>query len=267
MSPTEEQTQSLLAVAGVLRTLLAQVARSEVLGRYRAGQVLRDLMLAPSTYGERCLERIGAELGVAPATLYRYVAVATRWSEADILADGARVNLHGQPLSWSHFVVLSRVTEASLRGELIEETLARAWSSRELALHTASLVGRPDETDLSTLDAVKIALEEGIGTAARATLDVDLFAKALSERLADLDATASERLMPRAIGAFEDLRARVEGILIQLHRAHAGERTSSRETPALRVTSDVRRTDPASEKDEVSDSGLRVPVTRPPRRT
>lgn len=254
-SQSERHQLALLGVTSALRGLLAEAARGEVLARHRVGIVLRDLMRSPRTYGQHCIERVGVELGFAPSTLYRYAAVAECWCSMDILAQSAKTNRFGHPLTWSHFLVLSKVSESTLRQTLLDTCLAEAWSSRELALRVAALVERRVTHETSEgLDSVREALEDGIESAIRATTGVRVLADSLEAPFADVTGESNGDLLSRAIAAMEELRSRAELILTQLERTQRGS------VSRLRWPSAAAPTRPSDDEDPGDLSEERISI-------
>ena len=250
----EQEQLALLGAATVLRGLLAAATRDEVLTRHQAGMILRDIKGAPGTYGVRCVERIGAELGIAPATLYRYMAVAENWSAAEIRVESTKTNRFGQPPAWSHFLALTRAPDSSSRRALLDECMGEGWTARELAERIAELTDEASRNDRprSAEDPLQTALAAGIHCAARASGDLSVFASALAARLGDPDAAADGDLVTRAITAFEELREQADSALAQLHaasRASGGRlRAATRARVAVRASQE-----PVMEADDESD--------------
>ena len=100
------------AVAEVSRTvrgLLVAADSSEVVTRHEVGELLRHAKGAPRTYGKHVVEEVAADVGVGARVLYQYIAVAEAWSATSIHRELQKRNRVGQALSWSHFLVLTRV--------------------------------------------------------------------------------------------------------------------------------------------------------------
>ena len=74
------------------------------------------------------MERAAEELGVAARILYRYIEVAQNWSEEDLKAQLQKTNRFGQPLSWTHFLALSRTRGLPERTRLLDQCLDNAWN-------------------------------------------------------------------------------------------------------------------------------------------
>jgi hypothetical protein len=220
--PASDGTDAaLFDVCEAIRELLARAVRDELLARYRAGSLLSLIKRTPGTYGEHAVDRLAAELGIASPTLYRYAMVAENWTLAEIEAVSVRAGRFGEPLSWSHLVVLTRVTRAAKRRALVDESLARGWSVRKLTTVIGALATPPSDDDAPAEASVRVALTEGIQNATRATVELDIFAEALASRLAELDddADTDDALVTRAIHAFQELHLRAESTLSQLRGA------------------------------------------------
>lgn len=232
-----------LDACATIRALLAQAVREDLYARYRVGALLSIVKRAPSTYGEHAVERLGAELGIATATLYRYATVADCWSLEDVESQGTRTNRFGEPLSWSHFVALTRVPHPAARRALTEECRQKGWSVRKLT-EVVTRLARAGENNDGAEASVRIALNEGIQSATRATVELDIFSEALATRLADLEEDADEALVERAITAFQELNVRAESTLSQLRGATRASEQRLRCAPAVRGEETAKLPDP-----------------------
>ena len=249
-------------VCETIRALLAQAVRDELLTRYRVGSLIALARRSPDTYGEHAVDRLAADLGMTAPTLYRYAAVAESWSRRDIEAQSVRTNRLGEPLSWSHLVVLSRMMDASTRRTLLEDCLSKGWSVRKLTQVITTLARADTGGDGAAEESVRIALMEGIQSATRATFELDAFAEAFAMRLEDLEEDADEALVLRAISAFHELHARAESTLGQLRGAARSSEKRLRCAPAVPLES-ARLPDPfdhADEEDAATDEGARPRV-------
>jgi hypothetical protein len=225
----ERAEHALLEACKTIRKLLAQAAHDEILCRHRVGALLSVVRRTPGKYGEHAVERLSAELGIAAPTLYRYAAVAECWSEPEVREQAARTNRFGATLAWSHFTALTSVSSATARQALADECLAQGWTVRRLVHLIKTLETEDREHRRSPSDeSVRVALTEGIQTATRALVDLDIFAEALESRLSELDAGADEELVLRAISAVQKLHARTEATLDQLRQATHSSQTRLR---------------------------------------
>jgi len=222
-SDSDAAAKALLGVSSVVRGLLSAASRDEVMARHRVGAILCELKKLPGKYGDRAIDKVAAEVGVAATTLYRYAAVAEQWTHEDMKADLAKTNRFGQPLTWTHFVALSRVSRVPARRVLFETALANAWSARDLSgeVDAAQATERGPARGASP---VRAALKEGIQSATRASTDVGIFAEGLSRRLSDLDGDADAELVARAIEVFHELTQRAEETLSQLKAVRDSEK-------------------------------------------
>jgi hypothetical protein len=144
-----------------LQKLLADTAVAEVDGRYKISTIIRDVQDAEGTYGERAVERLASALGHDDATLYRYVAVARAWSASEMRALSRRTNRFGEPLSWSHWLALARLSD---RKPWLERTLSEGWSARKLRgqlkaerqrLRSPRTLGPEETTSAALLESTK----------------------------------------------------------------------------------------------------------------
>jgi hypothetical protein len=200
-------TSAFTEACGTIRGLLATLVRDEVSARHQIGGVVRQVMGSTDKYGAHAIERLATELRISTAILYAAAAVAETWSEADLQRMSTRTMRHGEPLSWSHFVALSKVRSAQKRGALAERCLAEGWSVRELRDEVSDL--QPSRADYrgSGEDTVRVAVDEGVRAARRAAADISTFIEALEERLGDDE---HDDLLARALVACDDLDERLQ---------------------------------------------------------
>jgi hypothetical protein len=124
----------LRAACESIRALLAEAGRSEVRSRYAIGAIVADVKRSRHKYGARAVAQLSDALGTDEQTLYRCASVAECWSQAQLEALLDRTTALGQPLSFSHFVLLASVSAAQARAELFERAVHEGLSVRRLAL-------------------------------------------------------------------------------------------------------------------------------------
>ncbi|HEY8040896.1 MAG TPA: DUF1016 N-terminal domain-containing protein [Polyangiaceae bacterium] len=105
----------------------------DIRSRFALGEAIAEIKRAPSTYGERAVARLAAELGEDLPSLYRYATVAERWSAAQLEELLGRTGADGRTLSWSHLVLLAGVESPCERDRYADRALAESLSVRELA--------------------------------------------------------------------------------------------------------------------------------------
>ena len=226
MTPTGDRADlALLGVCSVVRGLLSGATRDEVLTRYRVGEALRMVKGMPHTYGTQSVERIAAELGLAAPVLYRYIAVAESWSPEDLKRQTEKTNRFGQPLSWSHFLALTRAPE-SARVPLLDKCLENAWSVRDLRLRIERLAKKrsAERAGARAADAVHTALREGIQNAHRAVAEFRALVETLDDRSTGLEDPIDAELLARAVETLEELHAGAEATLVLLRGAGQSQR-------------------------------------------
>jgi hypothetical protein len=211
----EDLSPGLLPVYESIRELLAGAARDEARSRHRVGVHIVEVKRAADKYGTRAVERLARALGTNVHTLYRCASVAECWSAEQLDDMLRRTTTKGQPLSWSHFVVVAGVTPARQRGELIDLALRKRLTVRELVAHVEAR-GRSNEDDRALVVVQRLVKEtERWSRAARGMHD---------ELLAELEGTDrpeesdSAGLIEQAIAAEE----RLHGVVLkQLARLRA----------------------------------------------
>jgi len=208
---------SLRPVYDSIRKLLAGTARDEARSRHQVGVLIGAVKRAPDKYGARAVEHLAIALGSNVHTLYRCAAVSECWSPSQLEAMLRRTTPQGQPLSWSHLVLLAGVTATKRRADLIDKALEDALTVRELMIlvDTTESEGRRRGGDLVVLHRVVRASERW-----------SLAAVAMHEQLlAELDGTSSDagepaQLIERAIAAQERLQGIVTTQLLRLRAEH-----------------------------------------------
>jgi hypothetical protein len=211
-----------------IRKLLAGAARDEARSRHQIGVLIGTVKKAPDKYGAHAVGQLASALGSNVHTLYRCSAVSECWSPGQLDALLRRTTPHGQPLSWSHLVLLAGVTTAKRRTELLDKALEDALTVRELLVLVdteGNAEGRRGGAGLVVLHRVVRASERW--SHAAATMHEEL--------LAELEGTSSDASQPaelieRAIAAQEQLQGIVTKQLLRL-RAERGR--FDRKKPAV----------------------------------
>ena len=269
-SETNKAELALQGACSVIRGLLAGVERDEVLTRHRIGEALRKIKGARELYGGLGIDRVATELGVSKRYLYQHISVAEHWEEAVLKAQLEKTNRFGQPLSWSHLLALTAVSDAAARARLAEESLGNAWSVRELAEHielrlaggemahrSDSSGSRGRSSDAARAGgAVRAALKEGIDSGGRAVSEVRLFEETLGERLADADDPVDAELVARALQTFGELQARAESAITRLRGA--SDTASQRRVRVAREIVLPRETEEHAEEAEDTPAATRA---------
>lgn len=119
-----------------IRTLLADEGRGEVRTRHAIGTIVADVKRSRHKYGARAMTQLARALGTDEQTLYRCACVAECWTKPQIEALLEHTTDLGQPLSFSHFVLLASVSAPGTRAELFDRAVRDGLSVRRLALLT-----------------------------------------------------------------------------------------------------------------------------------
>ena len=254
---SKEMNRALLGMCSVIRGLLAGAARDEVLTRRQVGEVVGKVRAMPDAYGQHCVPRIAEEVGMTAANLYRHIAVAECWTAAEVTALMDRTDRFGQPLSWSHLVLLAQAPDGTAREIMLEECLSSAWSVRELKEHMDRLKRSARDGRWSPARAVHATLREGIDFGVRASADVGVFTSALAERIDTLDEEPNPALVAEAIAAFEELQERARSVLAQLRGVTASERRIRCAAPAEAAEESFASEEPEEEARRVTRGGHR----------
>ncbi|HEX7604566.1 MAG TPA: DUF1016 N-terminal domain-containing protein [Polyangiaceae bacterium] len=224
---------------------LVRAASDDVQMRYRVGQLLVDTRKQEQVYGANPVGQLSLALRRPVSTLYRYASVAECWSSKEMKALAGKLNVFGEPLSWSHWVELSQVRSREARERLRERTLAEGLSVRELA-HAVRLLHASAATDSLREDEERIgeALEDVARSCERWSAQALAAAQTIATRW-----TASERTNPelvakirRAVRAHEVVRAQSEEALGVL-RAALGEGGSGPASARQRVAGVAKETE------------------------
>jgi hypothetical protein len=185
-----------------IRDLLAKATRDEGRSRHEVGTIVSAVKQDSAKYGAQAVEQLARALGTNIHTLYRCAAVAECWSAAQLEALQARVNEHGQPLSWSHLVLISGVTSPKRRSDLVDRVLRDSLSVRELVVLVDEVSSPAEKTSALTV------LHRFVRTAERFSQSA---AEMQNELLAELEGGCSSgwnaaQLIERAIAANEQLQ-------------------------------------------------------------
>ena len=138
MGSSSRMNAALRAKFTEVSRLLAAIVVADTKTRYDVGVIVAAIKADDLTYGARACEKLAAALDCSPASLYRNAIVAECWSRAEFTALLRRRDARGQPLSWTHWVVLASVDSESELARFVDEALDKSLSARELkALVTA----------------------------------------------------------------------------------------------------------------------------------
>lgn len=153
-----EMNASLRRKYETIRELFSGNTADTVRVRHQIGGMISEIRNAPDKYGARGVILLATALGRDETTLYRYGQVATRWTGDELGVLLKRVNIFGEPISWSHLVELTAVNSKRDRAALVERVLGEGLSVRELArvissssTDTARDQTRPLAVDLSEM--------------------------------------------------------------------------------------------------------------------
>ena len=115
-----------------VRTLLAETDEKDVVNRYEIAVRFCELRDG-GKYGKGVVPKVAAKLGLGEATVHDYANVAETWPDAKKFSKlAAKKGEHGRPLSWSHFVELTREENGTQRRSLMTKALKEGWSVPEL---------------------------------------------------------------------------------------------------------------------------------------
>ena len=146
----ERQAEAVAAQLKSIRRELAKWNTGDVLGRHRIGALIAEMIRKRDTYGQKIVPRVARELGFNENWVYDCVMVAETWNATSL---GAllkqRDAVRGQPLSWSHLVLLASVVDGRERRRWINHVLAEGLTTRELkaALDADPAADGADEAD------------------------------------------------------------------------------------------------------------------------
>jgi hypothetical protein len=221
--PFVSMNAALQRQCGAIQKLLAEAAVSEIDSRFKVGVIVRSILEAEGTYGERAVERVAEVLGREAGTLYRYASVARTWSEPEMRGLSRRPNSHGEPLSWSHWVELARAP-ATWR-QWLERALAGSWPVRRLSRELDAKMQDWLEADAG--DTTCAALLEAVKHAERLNAEMKAFGAVL-DRLARTPGPPREveELLARVRKVFRDVAQRSGDLLARVSEV-APEKTQA----------------------------------------
>lgn len=117
-----------MQLARNLAERFALMTVEEVRGRYAIGKQVR-LMLSENVP----ISRLAKIAGFSTKALYQHGVVVKRFCEEELNHWLAQRNVHGQPPTWSHFVLLCSVASRSARAAIFEQWFADPIGIREFA--------------------------------------------------------------------------------------------------------------------------------------
>lgn len=205
-----------------IQACFARAAKDDVEARHAIGRLLVDTRTNQHMYGRHAVLDLSVALRRPVSTLYRYAAVAERWSADEMRALLERLDASGAPLSWSHWVELAQVQSSAELERLMAHALVERLSVRQLA---ALVRAGQTSTAVDSVDGCGENVAHAVEKAARACEQWSSHALAAVETIA-IRARTSERHdaalateIARAVRAHEAVRQRSEEALCVLRRA------------------------------------------------
>ena len=202
-----------------LKSLVADGVRAEAGVRYQIGVAVASALAAPEKYGKRSVDTLAELLSFDDSTLRDYARVAQTWSKGEVTAILRKLNSANLPLRFSHLVVLSKVSNAKRRDQLVERCLHEALSVRQLRV----LLSEGDG-ERAALDAD----EPGVRERRQALVWFEHEAAQIDRRTADLIDYAQKNADPAVYAMLDDcvkaereLAAKAEGSAAKLEAALA----------------------------------------------
>ena len=124
--------KAMLEKINVIRDRLATVEKNDTVARYEVAVDIHDIRNA-GKYGTGAMQKLAEVVGRSESWLNDYARVAEIWPEAEKFAAlAAKKNKHGIPLTWSHYIVLTREPDDERREGLMERALTEGWKVDEL---------------------------------------------------------------------------------------------------------------------------------------
>jgi hypothetical protein len=210
-----------------IRDLLAEAGRVDVRTRHAIGAVIVEVKRSKHKYGARAVLQLSDALGTDEQTLYRCAGVAACWTPSELDALLARTTPLGQPLTWSHFVLLSTVESSDVRAALFERSVREGLSVRTLS----SLVeGDPSsKPSLPSIDGLVRTTERLLREMATAHGEL------LSRLVASPRDAEAREAVEHVIAATERLRALLQAQSEQLIAQYDGLPPRPSERPVARA--------------------------------
>jgi hypothetical protein len=160
-----------------LRKLFAGVDRSDSIGRYEIGALVRDVK-ANTAYGKRGVRALAADLEIDASVLYAHATVATVWTTTtEFRKIASQATKKKNALSFSHLIELAQAADEHRDG-LITRTIDEDLSVRDLKVAIAELQGTCRAQDVSNM----------FGTARGLAAQEARWTKSL-EKIRDMDVT------------------------------------------------------------------------------
>jgi len=189
-----------------IRGLLAKETRGSAQVRYCIGAIVRRVEKGGRRYGSRAVEKLALALGLDDSTLYVYAQVAGRWNKRAFKSLLGRKGKYGLPLSWSHLAELALVEDNERREGLIQATLQKGLSVRDLKRQIA--FGPTEDDSLPDEGSESSAPAEGRArvptSVANGLVELTTLAKSWVERATHLQTTVFTPLFKADRDEFDD---------------------------------------------------------------
>jgi hypothetical protein len=185
-----------------IRELLAHAGRVEVRTRHEIGAIIAEVKRSRHKYGARAVPQLSDALGTDEQTLYRCATIAETWTRAQMDALLERTTPQGQPLTWSHFVLLTGVASPARRDELLDRSLRENLSVRRLSALAE---------DRETPQAEARSLDRLVRTTERLVHEMETTHREILSNLASTPRVPQARAaLEQAIAATDRLRSLLE---------------------------------------------------------
>ena len=112
-----------------LRQLRSSANRTDVEARYKIAVIVHGITSDEKQYGKRAVEQLAAALRIDKSLLYKEAKVAKMWTSTQVKT----ISQESEGLvAWTHFITLTRVTNARGRAAHLKAVVAEALSVAEL---------------------------------------------------------------------------------------------------------------------------------------
>lgn len=184
---TRDDSAALRKKVEEIRTLVAREEKNVALTRYAIGAHVNEVTGGKETYGDNAVGIIAHAVDRDEDSLYDYAAVAAAWEEGSFKKLLAERNARGAPLSFSHFIELTKKRgkgrdglTLEARTDLLNLVLQESWTVRATGVAVRAALGMSEDVDQRPADLDQIRKASAAWMSRAAKLEAVL--EAIEER-------------------------------------------------------------------------------------
>jgi hypothetical protein len=131
----------------------------EVLARYNYGKWISTVVQDKRKYGENAAELLATALGISTTLLYSWRALYNQWKDeySTLKTLLEKKTAVGTTLTFSHFVLINKVSSATERLSLVEQCISECLSVADLEKMLAEKYGKRDSSTATVMPRNPVA--------------------------------------------------------------------------------------------------------------